>query len=397
MTRPVAVIGGAAVPCGKLMEKPDVPVQVLEHEVLARCVLDAVEDAGIEKTRIGSLVFSHPRVYTRQLYFATFMAHYLRLPADGIVMEVLGNGMTGGLAFDQAIDQVASGRADVALALGTSFELGADTAAHLNNTMRATGDVDFQSSCGFTPIAWYAMDAVRYMHEFGATREQIAMVAVKNRSHAVHNPLAQYRKPITLEEVLNQRMIVEPLGLLEVPPRSDGAVCVVVASEEVARQTGRPYARVRGRGFHHEGAHQISEVPSDMTAFTPATIAAQRAYAQAGVKASDMDFAEIYAPCTIVEVCVSEAISLVARGQGAAAAAAGETTLGGRIPICTSGGLQSRGHPPYVTPLYSVIEALEQLRHRAGERQVRDAALGLTICELGNYNAALMHVMEAVA
>ncbi len=396
MARPVAVIGGAATPCGKLMEKPDAPVQVLEHEVLATCVLDAVLDAGVDKSRIGSLVFSHPRVYTRQMYFATFMAHYLKLPADGIVMEVLGNGMTGGLAFDQAVDQVASGRADVALALGTSFEMGADTAAHLNNTMRATGDVDFQSSCGFTPIAWYAMDAVRYMHEFGATRAQIASVAVKNRRHAMLNPLAQYRKSVTLEEVLSQRMIVEPLGLLEVPPRSDGAACVVVASEDVARGIGRPYVRVRGRGFHHEGAHQITEVPSDMTAFTPAVLASRKAYAEAGVAAADMDLAEIYAPCTIVEVCVSEAIGLVKRGQGAAAAAAGETSLGGRIPICTSGGLQSRGHPPYVTPLYNVIEVLEQLRHRAGERQVKDASLGLAICELGNYNAALMHVMEAV-
>jgi acetyl-CoA C-acetyltransferase len=396
MPRSVAVIGGAAVPCGKLMEKPDAPIQVLEHEVLARCVIEAVQDAGIDKSRIGSLVFSHPRVYTRQLYFATFMANYMRLPADGIVMEVLGNGMTGGLAFDQAIDQVANGRADVALALGTSFEMGADTAVHLNNTMRATGDVDFQTSCGFTPIAWYAMDAVRYMHEFKATREQIASVAVKNRVHASHNPLAQYRKPITLGDVLSQRMIVEPLGLLEVPPRSDGAACVVVATEEVARQSGRPYALIRGRGFHHEGAHQISEVPSDMTAFTPARIASAKAYAEAGITAKDLDFAEIYAPCTIVEVCVSEALGLLPRGEGAAAAASGVTTLGGEIPICTSGGLQSRGHPPYVTPLYNVIEVLEQLRHRCGDRQVKDASLGLTICELGNYNAALVHVMEAV-
>jgi acetyl-CoA acetyltransferase len=397
MQRSVAIIGVAAKPCGKMMEKPDAPVQVLEHEVLAECVIDAVNDAGIDKSAIGSMVFSHPRVYTRQMYFATFMAHYLRLPADGIVMEVLGNGMTGGLAFDQAVDQVASGRADVALALGTSFEMGADTAAHLNNTMRATGDVDFQTSCGFTPIAWYAMDAVRYMHEFGATRAEIASVAVKNRRHAALNPLAQFRKPITLEEVLAQRMIVEPLGLYEVPPRSDGAACIVVASEDVAREIGRPYVRIRGRGFHHEGAHQISEVPNDMTAFEPATRAARVAYAQAGVTAADMDFAEVYAPCTIVEVCVSEACGLVERGRGAAAAASGETSLGGRIPICTSGGLQSRGHPPYVTPLYNILEVVEQLRHRAGERQVKDARLGMAICELGNYNAALMHVMEAVA
>ena len=101
--------------------------------------------------------------------------------------------------------------------------------------------------------------------------------------------------------------------------------------------------------------------------------------------------------CTIVEVLVSEAIGLVPRGQGARAAASGETALGGRIPICTSGGLQSRGHPPYVTPLYSYVELAEQLRGRAGARQVRGAEIGIASSELGNYNAALIHVLEAVA
>jgi acetyl-CoA acetyltransferase len=110
-----------------------------------------------------------------------------------------------------------------------------------------------------------------------------------------------------------------------------------------------------------------------------------------------VNVAELYAPCTIVEVLVAEAIGLVPRGRGAAAAAAGETALGGRIPINTSGGLIARGHPPYVTPLYSFVELAEQLRQRAGERQVRDAALGIVSCELGNYNAALIHVLEARA
>src|SRR3546814_12721605 len=109
------------------------------------------------------------------------------------------------------------------------------------------------------------MDAVRYMHDFGATRAELANVAVKDRRHASLNPIAQFRKPLTLEEVLAARPIVEPLGLFEVPPRGDGAVCLVVCSEEVANATGRPYALVRGRGFAHEGAHQLNELPSDMS------------------------------------------------------------------------------------------------------------------------------------
>ena len=122
------------------------------------------------------------------------------------------------------------------------------------------------------------MDAVRYMHEFGATRAELASVAVKDRRHAALNPIAQFKKPLTLEDVLAARPIVEPLGLYEVPPRGDGAVCLVVCAEEVAKATGRPYALVRGRGFFHEGAHQINEVPNDMTAFLSAQGAAAAAY-----------------------------------------------------------------------------------------------------------------------
>lgn len=395
MARRVALIGAAAVPVGRHQSAEDEPLQVLEAEILSRLAAQALADAGVEKSDIGSMVFSLPRPYTRQKYFATFMANYLRVSCSGTVMEVLGNGMTGGFAFDMAANDILLGRAKVALALGINMESATASGEHMMSSMRATGDVDFHSSAGFTPIAWYAMDAMRYMHEFGATRAELASIAVKNRAHAEHNPMAQYRKPITLEQVLAQRPIVEPLGLYEVPPRGDGAACLVLADEDTARALGRPYALVTGRGFHHEGAHQISEVPNDMIAFESAQRAAATAYAEAGVSAADLDFAEIYAPCTIVEALVTEAIGLVRRGHGAAAAAAGETRLGGRIPVCTSGGLLSRGHPAYVTPLYGYLEAAEQLRGRAGARQVPGARRGAVTCELGNYNAALVHVLEA--
>ena len=397
MTHGVALIGAAAVPCSRIQVPETAPEQVLEHELLASCVTAALRDADVGKDEVGALVFTHPRAYTRQLYFGTFMANYLRLRCDGLLAEVVGNGMTGGLAFDQAAQLVATGRARVAMALGVNLETAVSAGEHMNRSIRATGDVDFHAPFGLTPISWYAMDAVRYMHEFGATRADLAMVAVKNRRHAALNPLAQFRKPVTLEEVLAQRPIVEPLGLFEVPPRSDGAACLVLAREDIARSLGRPYARLRGRGFHHEGVHQVSEIPNDMIAFGAARRAAAAAFDEAGIGPVDLDFAELYAPCTIVEVLVAEALGLVERGRGAAAAAAGETALGGRIPICTSGGLIARGHPPFVTPLYSVVEVAEQLRGRAGERQVRDARLGVTSCELGNYNAALVHVFEGVS
>lgn len=396
MSRRVALIGTSAIPIGRHQTADGEALQVLEHEIMTRLVSEAVRDAGVSKEDVQSLVFTLPRPYTRQKYFHTFLMGQLRLACRGSVMEVMGNGMTAALAFDKACDEILLGRADVALALGINMESAVPAAEHMMSSMRTTGDVDFHTSAGFTPIAWYAMDATRYMHEHGATREQLGAVAVKNRFHASLNPLAQYRKPITLQEVVAQRPIVEPLGLYDVPPRGDGAACLVLAREEVARALGRPYAVLRGRGFCHDGSHQISDVPNDMIAFTSAQQAARTAYAQAGITAADLDLAELYAPCTIVEVLVSEAIGLCSRGQGARAAFDGETRLGGRIPVSTSGGLTSRGHPAYVTSLYNYVELADQLRGRAGERQVGNARLGLATGELGNYNAALIHILEAM-
>lgn len=392
----VAVIGYAASPVGRLQPAGRDP-ESLEHELLADVVLRAVEMAQIDKSEIGGLSFAQPRPYTQQKYFGTFMASYLQLPCDGYVAEVLGNGMTGGLAFEHAADNIRSGRAKVALALGVNFETAVSSSEHMMSSMRAVGDVDFQSPFGITPIAWYAMDMMRYQHEFGATRDDIATVAVKNRYHASLNPLAQYRKPTSLEEVLKQPPIVHPLGLYEVPPRSDGAVCLVLADEEVARASGRPYVVIRGTGFHHEGAHQITATPNDMIALNAAQKAGGQAYEQAGISPADLDFGELYAPCTIVEVLVSEALGIAPRGAGARYAAEGRTTLGGDIPLSTSGGLTSRGHPAYVTPLYNILEAVEQLMHRADERQVKDAEIGLTTAELGNYNAAMVHIFERIS
>ena len=393
--RPVAIVGGAATPNGKLQTTPDAPLQAVEHEILAPLIMDSMAIAGLPKETIDGIVLALCRPYTLQKYFATFMANYLKLPLNGSIMEILGNGMTGGLAFDQAVSTVALGQADVALAIGVNMESAASSAEHAMSSMRATGDVDFHTVFGFTPIAWYAMDAMRYMHDFGVSRAELAGIAVKDRRHAALNPIAQFKKPLTLEEVLAARPIVEPLGLFEVPPRGDGACCLVVCSEDVAKATGKPYVLVRGRGFAHEGAHQINDVPNDMTAFVSAQQASATAYAAAGVAASDMDLAELYAPCTIVQALVSEAMDLVPRGHAGRAATEGETALGGRLPICTSGGCLSRGHPSYITGLLTIFELWEQLTHRAGERQVRGAELAAASCELGNYNAALVHILEA--
>jgi acetyl-CoA acetyltransferase len=188
--------------------------------------------------------------------------------------------------------------------------------------------------------------------------------------------------------------VVRPLHLLDVPPRSDGAAAVVLASAELARELCERPVYVHGRGFRHEGVHQVAAHPAPLTWFGAAELAAVDAYEEAGVGPEDLDVAEVYAPCTIVEVLATEAFGLCPPGEGARCARAGETALGGRIPVSTDGGCLSRGHPPLVTPLYNVHEAVLQLTGRAGERQVPDARFALVTAELGDYNAALVHVLS---
>ncbi len=386
MKATASVVGLSALPVGNYGD-------MLEHEMLVKVLIAALADAGLTKSDVDAMVFSTPRPYTEQRYFGTFMASYLEMPMHDVLLEVLGNGMTGALAFDIAVSRVMSGQARVAVALGVNRELHVPTAQHMELTMRAVGDVDFHVPFGITPIAWYAFNAIRYMHEYGLTREQLAAIPVKNRRHAALNPIAQMRKPMTVDDVLAARQIVKPLGLLDVPPRSDGAIAIVIASPQVAASNARRVGVV-GRGYYHEGVHQVSSRPRSLTSYESAQIASAKAYASCGISAKNLDFVDVYAPCSIVELILSESLGLVPVGGGGEAAVAGETSLGGRIPISTSGGCLSRGHPPLITPLYNVFEAVEQLRGEAGERQVRGASVGAVTAELGDYNATMMHILS---
>ncbi len=390
-----AILGYAAVPVGIYQKtKPGIDPP-LEHELAARVVRDAAAMAGVSRPDIDAVVVAHPGDHTRQGYFHTFLSSSLGIAAKGNVIQVLGNGMTGGHAFDQAVQLIESGRAECVLVAGVHFESAMPTAQHLDYSIRLTGDVDFQSIFGAVPISWYAMDAHRYMFEYGVSRETTAAVAIKNREHARLNPLAQFRNPLTLDAVLSARPIVEPLGLFEVPARSDGAVALIVTTQARAKTTGQRYALVRGRGFDHEGVHQIADIPKNSALdYGALTRAAHRALTAAGTELADVSTFQLYAPCTIVEILASEALGLFARGSGAAAAANGATSLGGIYPVNTCGGCLSRGHPPEVSPLYDILEACTQVLGRAERRQVEGARLAMSVSELGKYNAALVHILE---
>ena len=384
MIREIAIIGTGWIPVGAYPERA-------EHELLAPVIKEALEEAGVEKRQLEGAVLID-RSYNEQHMFENwFPSAHLGLEL-GLCAKVLCGGASGGAALRYAVYAIAAGAVDVCLVAAVSKETHVSTPDHLALTAH-TFDRDFEAPHGVTITGVNGgMVTQRYMHDYGVPHEQIALAVVRNREHAAKNPIARYREPrITMADVLNSRLVADPCRLLECAPRDDGAVALVlVAAERVADFRGQPIF-LRGLGEYHEPASFISP---NLSALPGIGEAGRRALAQAGIRASDLDLAELYAPFAALDLIILEEFGLCPRGAAGGFIAEGHTHLAGKIPINPSGGLTSRGHPPYASELYGVVEVVKQLRGEAGERQVRGASLGLAMGAHSGDNGATVEVLE---
>lgn len=278
---------------------------------------------------------------------------------------------SGAMALSVAHLAVASGRHDVALAVGV------ERMSSRNGRGRPliSDGMALESEAGFTPPVYYAMAAARHMDVYGTTRQQIAGVAVKNRAAAALNPRAQYREPITLEDVIESRPVAGPLNLLDCCPTGDGGAAVVLVSEEAAKRLSircgvEVAASVVGSGYYR---HQ----QRNMTSFGLDRHTAAKAYREAGVTPEQIDVAEVHDSFSIAEIIHYEDLGFCSPGKGGQLVADGVTALGGALPVNPSGGLLNRGHPLGATGLAQIVELTDQLLGRAGDRQVPDASVAL--------------------
>ena len=288
-------------------------------------------------------------------------------------------------AFSLACMAVGSGAVDVALAVGAEKLTHPDKAATFNAIGTAVdlfelddlkrrllpGEVD-DANAGkrsfFMDV--YAAIARDYMERSGATVEDFARVAVKNHHHGARNPKAQYRDEVTVEAVLASREISWPLTLLMCSPIGDGAAAVVVCSDDYARRAGVGQVRVRA---------SVLVSGTDRTRGESAAVerAAQEAYEQAGIGPEDVNVVELHDAAAPAELMAYEELGLCPPGDGPRLLASGDTALGGRTPVNTSGGLISKGHPVGATGCGQLVELVDQLRGRAGDRQVDGARVAL--------------------
>lgn len=359
---------------------------------LARAGLEARELEGLFLVPHG---YTRPQAPIRPQRVAEELG--VRLKA---LVEVECGGASAMLAFKAACQEVASGRLELAAVIGAQAERG------LLRDGMDEGDVDrvwlLSSMLGpyvapygvFTALPCYALVAQRYMYEHGLEPEQVAELPVRLRRHAALNPRAELRDPLTIEDVLSSRMVSPPIHKLEAPPWSDGAACLLVASETWARAQGHDAVAVTGWGEAHDHSNFL-ELESGLTQLPWIGDATDEALSRAGRDRDDLDVAEIYGAFAASELLTYEQMGFFGAGEAPAAVARGETSLGGTLPINTSGGRLSLGHPPQATPLLELQEVFEQLRGEAGDRQVEGAAVGLVQAEHGVMNGSIVAILEA--
>ncbi len=280
---------------------------------------------------------------------------------------------------------------DLVLAVGVEkMTDGAD----VTGVLATAADQEQEVYHGVTFPGLYAMIARAHMETYGTTLEDLAWVSVKNHRHGALNPRAQFRQEVTLEQVMTSSLVADPLRLLHCSPVSDGAAAVLLSPLARAKEfTDRP-VRIRASGL--ATASMALAQRRDPAFLDAVRLSASRAYKMAGLGPNDIDVAEVHDCFSIAEICVLEALCFAEQGRGAEGARTGETALGGRRPVNPSGGLKSKGHPVGATGVAQVIEIFEQLRGEAGERQVPDAAIGLTQNMGGSGGSSVVHIFERV-
>jgi len=381
--RDVAVIGVGMTKWGELWEKS-------LRTIFVETALLALDDAGVDKIDSMYVGSMSSGLFVGQEHIASLLADYLgQAPVPSARVETAC--ASGGLALRLGFMEVASGMSDVVLVSG--IEKMTDVNGYeATYALGTAADQEYEGYHGITFPGLYALIARSHMEKYGTTREQLALVAVKNHLNGSKNPLAQYPFKITVDSVLNSVMVADPLRILDCSPITDGAAAVILCPIETARKMNKPVVKIIGSGHATDSIALSSR--KDITWLEATYQAGKRAYAMANKKPKDIDILEVHDCFTIAEICVIEALGIVEKGKGGEAAENEITYLEGKIPVNTSGGLKAKGHPVGATGVAQVIEIVKQLRGEAGKRQVKDSRIGMAQNMGGSGGSTVVHIFE---
>tara|TARA_B100000029_G_scaffold366238_1_gene359620 strand:- start:826 stop:1992 length:1167 start_codon:yes stop_codon:yes gene_type:complete len=386
--RDVSVIGIGITKFGELWDRS-------LRELGLETGLAAISDAGITSKDIDALYIGNMAAGStlQQEHVSALIADYCGLTSQNIsATRVEAASASGGLAIRQAYMAIAGGFIDVAV-VGGAEKMTDVSDSESSYTVSMGSDEQWEAQAGATFASLHAMIAQSHMNEFGTTREELSAISEKNHYHASMNPMAQFPFQISGETVSNSGIVSSPLRMLDCAPNSDGAAAVVLCATEKAKKFKKKGVRIIGSGqasdtlsLHHR--EYLNRLPA-------IGVAAKRAFKSCGKKAKDIDLIEVHDNFTISEVIALEEIGIFKRGKAAEMSLKGETRLGGKIAVNTSGGLKARGHAPGATGIAQIIEVVQQLRGEAGDRQVEGAKIGMTENHGGTAATAVVHILEA--
>ena len=346
-----------------------------ELQIQGESVIKALEDAGLTKNDVEGLFTASSSIRNSGLNLADYLNMY---------PKYVDNTTVGGGSFEfhlsHALTAIAAGRSNCAvityssLARSGGVSVGTGGVARFGHPRLDPAPDSFEELYGLTTVGLYAMIAQRHMHQYGTTSEQLAEIAVAIRHHASMNPEAMFRDPITVDSVVNARVISSPLHLLDCCLISDGGGAVVVASPELARNCRQRPVWVLGVGeaLAHQGAGKRDLI------YIAAKQSNEPAFAMAGVTHKDIDMAMIYDSFTITVLETLEDLGFCKKGEGGEFVSGGRLQVGGELPINTDGGGLSSNHPG-MRGIFLLLEATRQLRHQftGTPRQVENCQVAL--------------------
>ncbi|QCS43275.1 beta-ketoacyl synthase N-terminal-like domain-containing protein [Natrinema versiforme] len=385
----VRVAGTGLTPFGNSPERTG-------RDLFAEASIAAFEESGVPRDDVEAVLYGNfmGELSEHQGHQGPLMAEAAGVRAPATRYESAC--ASSGVAVREAVKRIRNGENDVLLVGGAERMTNLGTAGATEALAIAADDL-WEVRAGVTFPGAYALMAQAYFDEFGGEHEDLAHIAVKNHENALTNEKAQYQRAIEVADVLEAPPVSEPLGLYDACPISDGASALVLTSESYAAKHDleAPVA-ITGTG---QGGDRMALHDREHLARSPAAReAGAEAYADAGVDAGDVDFAEVHDCFTIAEVLALEALDLEPIGEGISAARNGRTTADGETPINLSGGLKAKGHPVGATGASQIAEVTDLL---AGEHpnsdHVADATTGVAHNAGGTVASATVHVLEVVA
>lgn len=362
------------------------------RELAGDAALAALLDSGLQRVDavyVGNMMSGSAN---HQQHLGAYIADWIGMRgAEAFRLEAACS--SGAASFRTALMAVASGQVQSALAVGVE-KMTDSPGDEITVQLATAADADWEAGQGLSFVALNALIMQRYMHEFGWGKDAFAPFAVNAHANAVHNPFARFHEPTSIERYMKAAMIADPINLMDASAIGDGSAAAVLVPLELVKSAGRKIVKVAASAAATDTI--AIDHRKDPLWLKAAHESGKKAYAQAGIRPSDIDFFELHDAFSIMATLSLEANGFAEKGQGPRLALDGEIVPTGKIPIATRGGLKARGHPVGATGMYQIVETVQQLRGEASGTQVEGARFGMAQNIGGSGSNIITHILQAV-